>query len=313
MRVLGIIGAGHVGSHIAYAAGLLHAADVIKICDINEEVVRSQVQDLNDATKYMLGKVRFEQATYAELGDCGVLINTAGKASMSAASRDDELIFTARLILSCIKKVQDSGFKGIFINVANPCDVITQLVVENGKLGKGRVFGTGTSLDSARLSSYLSTATGLEHNSFDAIVMGEHGDSQMIPWSHIQFMGQPLDAIEKQWGISLNREDVVEQVMNTARKIYKGKGCTEYGIGAVTASIAKSIFADEKKIFVLSVPLHGEYGESDVCAGVPVVIGKDGIEKVIELQLTEEEQKLFASSCKKIKDGITIAHQLMKA
>ena len=126
-------------------------------------------------------------------------------------------------------------------------------------------------------------------------------------------MGQPLDAIEKQWGISLNREDVVEQVMNTARKIYKGKGCTEYGIGAVTASIAKSIFADEKKIFVLSVPLHGEYGESDVCAGVPVVIGKDGIEKVIELQLTEEEQKLFASSCKKIKDGITIAHQLMKA
>ncbi len=311
-RILGIIGAGHVGSHIAYAAGMLDAADIVKICDINEIAAASQVQDLNDAVKFMPGKVHYESAGYPELGDCGIIINTAGKTSMSAENRDNELIFTARLIISCMEKVQASGFSGVFINVANPCDVITQVISESGILPEGHVFGTGTSLDSARLTDYLSQLTGLDHNSFDGLVMGEHGDSQMIPWSHIDFMGQPFEKAAREFGIYIDREQARKHILDTARRIYKGKGCTEFGIGAVAASIARAVFADDKKIFMLSAPLHGEYGHTGICAGVPAVVGQNGIEKVLEYDLTEEEREQFNQSCEKIRQGVCRAHELMK-
>lgn len=311
-RILGIIGAGHVGSHIAYAAGMLDAADIVKICDINEIAAASQVQDLNDAVKFMPGKVHYESAGYPELGDCGIIINTAGKTSMSAENRDNELIFTARLIISCMGKVQASGFSGVFINVANPCDVITQVISESGILPEGHVFGTGTSLDSARLTDYLSQLTGLDHNSFDGLVMGEHGDSQMIPWSHIDFMGQPFEKAAREFGIHIDREQARKHILDTARRIYKGKGCTEFGIGAVAASIARAVFADDKKIFMLSAPLHGEYGHTGICAGVPAVVGQNGIEKVLEYDLTEEEREQFNQSCEKIRQGVCRAHELMK-
>lgn len=311
-RILGIIGAGHVGSHIAYAAGMLDAADIVKICDINEIAAASQVQDLNDAVKFMPGKVHYESAGYPELGDCGIILNTAGKTSMSAENRDNELIFTARLIISCMKKVQASGFSGVFINVANPCDVITQVISESGILPEGHVFGTGTSLDSARLTDYLSQLTGLDHNSFDGLVMGEHGDSQMIPWSHIDFMGQPFEKAAREFGIHIDREQARKHILDTARRIYKGKGCTEFGIGAVAASIARAVFADDKKIFMLSAPLHGEYGHTGICAGVPAVVGQNGIEKVLEYDLTEEEREQFNQSCEKIRQGVCRAHELMK-
>ncbi len=311
-RILGIIGAGHVGSHIAYAAGMLDAADIVKICDINEIAAASQVQDLNDAVKFMPGKVHYESAGYPELGDCGIIINTAGKTSMSAENRDNELIFTARLIISCMEKVQASGFSGVFINVANPCDVITQVISESGILPEGHVFGTGTSLDSARLTDYLSQLTGLDHNSFDGLVMGEHGDSQMIPWSHIDFMGQPFEKAAREFGIHIDREQARKHILDTAIRIYKGKGCTEFGIGAVAASIARAVFADDKKIFMLSAPLHGEYGHTGICAGVPAVVGQNGIEKVLEYDLTEEEREQFNQSCEKIRQGVCRAHELMK-
>ena len=311
-RILGIIGAGHVVSHIAYAAGMLDAADIVKICDINEIAAASQVQDLNDAVKFMPGKVHYESAGYPELGDCGIIINTAGKTSMSAENRDNELIFTARLIISCMEKVQASGFSGVFINVANPCDVITQVISESGILPEGHVFGTGTSLDSARLTDYLSQLTGLDHNSFDGLVMGEHGDSQMITWSHIDFMGQPFEKAAREFGIHIDREQARKHILDTARRIYKGKGCTEFGIGAVAASIARAVFADDKKIFMLSAPLHGEYGHTGICAGVPAVVGQNGIEKVLEYDLTEEEREQFNQSCEKIRQGVCRAHELMK-
>lgn len=311
-RILGIIGAGHVGSHIAYATGMLDAADIVKICDINEIAAASQVQDLNDAVKFMPGKVHYESAGYPELGDCGIIINTAGKTSMSAENRDNELIFTARLIISCMEKVQASGFSGVFINVANPCDVITQVISESGILPEGHVFGTGASLDSARLTDYLSQLTGLDHNSFDGLVMGEHGDSQMIPWSHIDFMGQPFEKAAREFGIHIDREQARKHILDTARRIYKGKGCTEFGIGAVAASIARAVFADDKKIFMLSAPLHGEYGHTGICAGVPAVVGQNGIEKVLEYDLTEEEREQFNQSCEKIRQGVCRAHELMK-
>ena len=311
-RILGIIGAGHVGSHIAYAAGMLDAADIVKICDINEIAAASQVQDLNDAVKFMPGKVHYESAGYPELGDCGIIINTAGKTSMSAENRDNELIFTARLIISCMEKVQASGFSGVFINVANPCDVITQVISESGILPEGHVFGTGTSLDSARLTDFLSQLTGLDLNSCDGLVMWEHGDSQMNAWSHIDFMGQPFEKAAREFGIHIDREQARKHILDTARRIYKGKGCTEFGIGAVAASIARAVFADDKKIFMLSAPLHGEYGHTGICAGVPAVVGQNGIEKVLEYDLTEEEREQFNQSCEKIRQGVCRAHELMK-
>ena len=162
------------------------------------------------------------------------------------------------------------------------------------------------------MTDYLSQLTGLDHNSFDGLVMGEHGDSQMIPWSHIDFMGQPFEKAAREFGIHIDREQARKHILDTARRIYKGKGCTEFGIGAVAASIARAVFADDKKIFMLSAPLHGEYGHTGICAGVPAVVGQNGIEKVLEYDLTEEEREQFNQSCEKIRQGVCRAHELMK-
>ena len=101
----------------------------------------------------------------------------------------------------------------------------------------------------------------------------------MIPWSHIDFMGQPFEKAAREFGIHIDREQARKHILDTARRIYKGKGCTEFGIGAVAASIARAVFADDKKIFMLSAPLHGEYGHTGICAGVPAVVGQNGIGK----------------------------------
>lgn len=309
---IGVLGAGHVGAHVAYALGMMGVADVVKICDPKEAKVISERQDLMDAVYFMPHRVDYQIAKYEDLADCDIIINAVGDITLCATgSRDDEMNYTVRQVAETIPKVMAGGFNGFFINITNPCDVVTHLIAKKSGLPKGRVFGTGTLLDSSRLISAIAQQTGIEHHSFNAFMMGEHGDRQMIPWSLVNFRGKPLAQMEKDPRFQFDKEAVRHQTIRAGWVTYSGKFCTEYGICSAAVTLAKAVLHDERKIFPCSCPLDGEYGEKDIFCGVPALIGKNGVEEVMEYDLPADELAEFKTCCDTVRANIERAKALL--
>lgn len=309
---IGVLGAGHVGAHVAYALGMMGVADVVKICDPKEAKVISERQDLMDAVYFMPHRVDYQIAKYEDLADCDIIINAVGDITLCATgSRDDEMNYTVRQVAETIPKVMAGGFNGFFINITNPCDVVTHLIAKKSGLPKGRVFGTGTLLDSSRLISAIAQQTGIEHHSFNAFMMGEHGDRQMIPWSLVNFRGKPLAQMEKDPRFQFDKEAVRHQTIRAGWVTYSGKFCTEYGICSAAVTLAKAVLHDERKIFPCSCPLDGEYGEKDIFCGVPALIGKNGVEEVMEYDLPADEMAEFKACCDTVRANIERAKALL--
>lgn len=313
-RVIGVIGLGHVGAHVAYTLGVYGVADVVKLCDLNEQKAISERQDCMDAVMYMPHHVDYVIASYEELADCDIIINAIGKIDLLIKSmdRDDEMNFTVAQVADYIPKVMAGGFKGIIINITNPCDVVTDLIAKLSGLPKGHVFGTGTGLDSSRLISAISQQTGLDHHAFTAYMMGEHGNSQMIPWSLINFRGKPIDEFKDDPRFVFDKKELQERAIKGGWVTFVGKHCTEYGIASTAVKLASIVLHDEKKIMAASAPLTGEYGVDGIFCGVPAVIGADGIEQVMEYNLPDDEKKEFLECCAKIKANIKKAEAIWK-
>jgi L-lactate dehydrogenase len=168
-------------------------------------------------------------------------------------------------------------------------------------------------LDSSRLRRILAEQIGMDQKSVHAYAMGEHGDSQMVPWSNVAIAGKSLlDLIQEKpdtYG-RLDLEDIATRAKQSAFRVIEGKGSTEFGIGAALAELVRSLFHNEKKILPVSVLLNGQYGQTDVYASVPAIVGVAGIEEIIELKLTQDEQKKFEASCDAMKKNFEIAKSL---
>lgn len=190
------------------------------------------------------------------------------------------------------------------MSITNPCDVVANLIARKSGLPKGHVMGTGTLLDSSRLIHAISEQTGLDSRGFTAFMLGEHGNSQIVPWSQITFYGKPLSEMESDPKFRFDKEEVQERTIKGGWVTYSGKQCTEYGIASAGATLVRTILHDEKRILPCSAPLDGEYGESGIFCGVPAVIGANGVEKVMEYNLAEEEQVRFKACCATIRANI---------
>lgn len=312
-RIVGVIGLGHVGAHVAFCLGMMGVADEVLLCDKNEQKVVSECNDLMDAAYFMPHRVIYKVVDYAGLKDCDVIVNSVGdiKILIGNGDRDVEMSNSVKEVMSYANKVAEAGFNGIFVNITNPCDVITDLIAKQTGLLRNHVLGTGTGLDSARLINAISQQTDLEHHSYTAFMMGEHGNSQMIPWSTISFHGKPLDQMDGEQ-FHFDHADMVQRVIKGGWVTFQGKHCTEYGISSTAATIVRSILHDEKKIMPVSAYLDGQYGESGICIGVPAVIGKDGVELVMEYKLPEDEKAEFKKCCDKVRANIKKAEQFWK-
>lgn len=312
-RVVGVIGLGHVGAHVAFNLGVLGIADEVKLCDVKSEKLVSERQDMMDAVMFMPHRVNYTIASYEELADCDVIVNAIGDITLCASgNRDDEMHFTVPQVADYIPKVMAGGFQGIIINITNPCDVITDLIAKKSGLPKGHVFGTGTGLDSSRLVSAISQQTGLDHHSFSAYMMGEHGNSQIVPWSLIKFGGKSLAELEQNPAYVFDKARVQDETIHAGWVTYSGKHCTEYGISMTAATMVRAVLRDERKIMAASAPLDGEYGETGIFCGVPSVIGANGIEEVIEYNLPDDELKKFKACCATIRQNIANAEAFWK-
>ena len=306
-RKIGVIGIGHVGAHVAYSILIQGLADEVVLIDRSEKKLTAEVQDLRDAVAYMPHRAEINPGDFCDLKDCDIVIYSIGNTGLLVGNenRTAELDFTIPIVRTLAKNIKESGFSGILINVANPCDVVTREMAKILELPKGHVFGTGTGLDTSRLLSVLSRKTGIDHKSIHAYMIGEHGNKQFCPWSCASFGSEPLEQLAKRDELfNFDQAAVQKEAIGGGWVTFAGKRCTEYGISATTARMVAMVLRDEKTIIPASTELDGEYGEKDVFVGVPCVIGKDGVEKVIELPLNEKEKEEFHACCDGIRENI---------
>ena len=303
-RSVGIAGAGRIGTRCAYSVALSGVADAVVLFDVDKQRAISEASDIGDAVAYFPHEVIVSAGGYAELAACDIVVMAAG---IQSDSKDRLSLIEGNLHIAedIADNLKNCGFDGILVILTNPCDVLSFHISERMGLPAGRVFSTGTALDSARLKKHVARATGLEHNSLSAIVMGEHGASLSIPWSKVTVYGQEIGKLaETDSAFDVPREEIRQKVLNGAWAAVEGKGVAEYGVAAAFMRCAQAIFHDEKAVLPISTLLKGEYGVSDVFAGVPAVLGQNGVERVIELDLLPEELAEFRKSCDRLKGAI---------
>ncbi len=308
-RKAAIIGIGHVGAHVASSLATQGIVDEILLLDLNTQKVTSEVQDPRDALLMTPYPVHIHAGDFADLRDVDVIIHAVGDIELLRKDHDriDELRFNAPRARETARKIRDSQFHGIIINISNPCDVITAILAGETGLPEGAVFGTGTALDSSRLVSALSERCNISRKSITAYMMGEHGNRQFAPQSIASFAGEP---IQKLAGDSLDWKALEKEAIGGGWVTFAGKFCTEYGVAATAARLTQAVLRDEHFITAVSARLNGEYGQKDVFAGVPSIIGQDGVERVLDMPLTKEELQEFASCCDAIRTNMAAARTL---
>ena len=307
-----IIGAGHVGSHAGYALASQGIVDEITYIDIDERKAVAQALDIFDATAYLQRHTKVTAGDYTAAKDADILIIAAGPLPdpKKGQTRMDTLKQTVNSLQSVIEGIKTSGFNGIILNISNPADVITHYVKVKLDYPSEKIISTSTTLDSARLRRAVGEAFGIDQKSVYAYALGEHGESQMVPWSTVTIAGKPIKELmaekpELYGNISLPA--LAAEGKAGGWHILKGKGSTEFGIGATIAEVTRAILGDEKRILPVSVLLQGEYGENDVYASVPAILGINGVEQIIELKLTKEEREAFHASCETMRENFELA------
>lgn len=309
-RKVVIVGAGHVGSHVGYALISQSLADEIVYIDSDRAKAVAQALDLTDATNYLPVRTRVTAGDYSDAADAQIMIIAAGPLPSGNQTRMDTLGQTIEILKEVTASIKKSGFDGIIVNISNPADVITHYIQHMLNWAPERIFSTSTTLDSARLRRAIAQETGIDQKSITAYALGEHGESQMVAWSAVTIAGKPLSQWRDEYPDTFGKLDL-DALADAGREggwtILRGKGCTEFGIGASAAEVVRAIFYNENRVLSVSVLLDGQYGQHDVYASVPAIVGRDGIAHIIELHLTPEEQEKFDASCRTMSDNYQLS------
>lgn len=298
-KKVAIVGCGLVGSTTAFSLVTQGICDEVMMIDINRERAYGEVMDLRDSIEYLNRNVKVVEGEYEDCGDMDIIVITAGAPPKPGQSRVDLLELSANICKSIVEPIMESGFEGIFIAISNPVDMIAQYIYELSGLPKNQVLGTGTAIDSARLKNFIAQLVEVDPRSVHAYSMGEHGDSQMVPWSTVTVGGKPFYDVIQDNKETLGEVDLEELVHQTTRKgweILNRKGTTYYGIATACAGIIQAILNDENRIVPVSTLLEGEYGENGVFAGVPVVLNRHGVSDVLEIHMSPGELARFKES-----------------
>lgn len=302
---IAIVGTGLVGSSTAFSLITQGVCDEILMIDINEEKALGEVMDLNHCIEYLNRNTKVVKGSYSDCNDVDIVVITAGAPPKPGQTRLDTLDLSVKIVESIVNPIMKSGFKGHFIVISNPVDIISYHVYKISGLPKSHIIGTGTSVDSARLKNFIGDLLNVDPRSVQGYSMGEHGDSQMVPWSHVTVGGKSFYEILKDNKDRVGDVNLDELVLDTAKagwEVYNRKGTTYYGIATATVGIIKAIMNNENKIMPISTLLEGEYGEKDVFCGVPAVLNSDGVKEVVEIHMTDEELNKFKASIKIIKE-----------
>ncbi len=310
-RKVVIIGAGHVGSHTAMALCFNGTCDEIVFIDTDTDKAFANCNDIADACLFLGSVTKIRVGDYSDCADADIIVVSVGMPRKPGQTRLDVLDDSIIMIRDVVENLKPVDYKGIIISITNPADIIGNYLREHLSLPRERCFSTGTSLDTARLRRTLEELAHIDRRSVNAVSMGEHGNSSFIPFSSMTLGGKNYRELrEKEKYSMLNEDKILERTRNIGNDIIEGKGSTEFGIGAACADIIKAIYHDEKRVIPASVLLEGEYGVNGIPCGVPCVIGRKGIEDIIELPLNDCEKEQLEATCRVISENIIRAENL---
>jgi L-lactate dehydrogenase len=302
---IAIIGAGHVGSHCAMSLAAGSLCPEIALIDKDEAKARAQALDVSDALSYPPAAPRVRAGSYSDCADADIVVIAIGEPRLPGQTRLDLLGNSVKMLRELLAILGPMNLGGIVVTITNPADIVADYVRRGLGLPRQRAFGTGTLLDSARLVRLLSEQTGIGRADIEALSLGEHGDSSIIPFSRISIGGRPFEAFP-----ALDRSSLLERTRLSGMDIINGKGSTEFGIGQALAELCRAILQDEKRVLPLSASLEGEYGQTAVHCGVPCLVGSGGIESVIELPLAPDELAQLKRSCDIIRKHIALGQEI---
>lgn len=298
-----LVGDGSVGSSFAFAMTLKGLGRELGIIDINKKKTIGDAMDLNPVLTYNSTKLIYS-ADYSDCKDADLVVITSGAPQKPGETRLQLVDKNLKIIKDVVDNIMKSGFDGLFLIAANPVDILSYAVKEFSGFPRERVISSGTSLDSARFCDEISRFVGVDRRDITAYIMGEHGDSSFPCWSNANIAGKKATEwiAEKTDDLEAEKEKIYTNVRDVAYRIIENKGATYYGVATVLARICRHIIEDSHSIITVGACLEGEYGLSGVYMGTPCVIGRNGIEKIIEVELDEKEKELMEKSFKALKE-----------
>lgn len=292
-----IIGCGNVGMSYAYA--LLNQRTYVNelaLIDLNYDRIVGEAMDLNHCLAFAPSKIDIKAGTYEDCKDASIVVIAAGANQNPGETRMDLINKNSKIFKEIVSNVMKNNFNGIFLVATNPLDVMTYLVQKYSGLPYHKVMGSGTSLDTARLRYLVGEKISVNPKNVHGYVIGEHGDSEFVPWSNVNIGLQNIDEF-------LNQEEknnVEKSVREAAYEIINKKGATYYGIGMCLVRITNAILGNENAIITVS----NYDGENGIYIGLPAIINKKGVSKKMKVNLTESESQKFQNSVNIIKDAI---------
>lgn len=305
LKKVALIGTGFVGMSFAYALLNSGECDQLVLIDINKVKAHGEAMDLNHGLPFAKRNMLIFDGEYCDCCDADIVVIAAGVNQKDGEGRIALLHRNYEVFRSIIDPIIKSGFEGIFLVATNPVDIMTKITLELSGFDPSRVIGSGTTLDTARLRYLLGDYFRIDPRNVHAYVIGEHGDSEIVPWSQAYITTKSIfDVIDHSNG-KFKIEDlnnISKNVTGAAQEIIKAKSATYYGIGMALVRIVRAIFGDEKSALTCSVLLNGQYEISGVYAGLPAIIGRNGVEDIIVLDLKEDEEKAFINSCNFLKE-----------
>lgn len=294
MRKIGIIGLGHVGATVAYTLVTKGIADELVLIDQNEEVAQAEKLDLEDTQAGLITHTQIMIQDFSQLRDAAIVILAAGDSSIFSSgdvnNRQAELVVTSRVVEMVAPKIMASGFHGILLNIANPCDVVTTYLQRLTGLPYQQVFGTGTLLDTMRMRRTLAAILHVFLQDIQGYNLGEHGESQFTAWSTITVGTRPIKDLLAQHDTDI--PGLEKTIRSRAWQIINGKGFTNYGIAAAAVTVIQAIFSDAHT----TLPVSSWDAEHQLYIGQPTLIGRTGVLRVVDVGLTKVEQQEFNHS-----------------
>ena len=290
-RKIAIVGCGFVGSSSAFALMQSGLFSEIALIDVDRNRAEGEALDISHGVPFV-GQMKVYAADYDEVMDAAIIVVTAGAAQKPGETRLDLVNKNVGIFRSIIPEISKRDYQGILLIVSNPVDILTLAALKISGFPEKRVIGSGTVLDTARLKTELGEHLSVDSRSVHAFIIGEHGDSEIAAWSSANVSGVPLSSVCEMRGFHDHQQamqKIAEDVKNSAYEIIEKKKATYYGIAMSVVRIARAIVMNEHSILPVSSMMHGEYGIRDICLSMPAIVGKDGVESLVPLQLSDTE------------------------
>ena len=304
-RKLVLVGAGFVGMSMAYSILNQGGVDELVLIDVIKEKAIGEEMDLSHGLPYAPQKMTIKAGDYSDCKDANIVVITAGLAQKPGQSRLELAIANAKIVKEITENVKSSGFNGIYIVASNPVDLMSYVVAQVAGVPKSRVIGSGTVLDTARLRYLIAEYLKVSSKNVHAYILGEHGDSSLVPWEHCYVGCKKMIDIMKDNNLPMDDlKKIHDGVWKAAYEIIEKKKATYYGIGMALNRLVKAVLNDENSILTVSSYLDHEYGQNGLYIGVPAIINKDGVKELLELKLNEQDQAKFNHSCEIMKENI---------